>query len=147
MPHFGLIDEKALGPVQGPLMRARLHIRGAKRRLAQGKISIGLITLYDALISAMQSYLASEQGRKLKIKKGDDVRDDKTLYRILTDAGVLDGRLDYKAFDELVERALEEELSSYDYHPLLGDIEAVMTSLGVMPFDESTLPPESPDAD
>jgi hypothetical protein len=147
VPHFGLIDEKALGPVIGPLMRARLHIRGAKRRLVKGKISIGLITLYDALISAMQSYFASDLGSKLKTKEGDDLRDDKTLYRILTDSKVLDGKFDYSAFDELVGRALEEELSSYDYQPLLSEIETVMTSLGVMPFDESKLPPEPPNAE
>lgn len=147
MPHFGLIDEKALGPVQGPRMRARLHIRGAKRRLARGKISIGLITLYDALISAMQSYLASEPGSRLTKKEGDDVRNDKTLYRILTDSGVLDGRFDYESFDELVDRALEEELDSYDYQPLVDDIESVMVQLGVLPFDESRLPPEDPNAE
>ncbi len=49
MPHFGLMDEGSLGPVEGPLMRARLHIRGGKRRLRQGKIAAAIATLYDAL--------------------------------------------------------------------------------------------------
>jgi hypothetical protein len=30
MPHFGLMDDDALGPVEGYLMRAKLHIRGGK---------------------------------------------------------------------------------------------------------------------
>jgi aminopeptidase-like protein len=128
-------------------MRARLHIRGGKRRLKEGKVSIGLITLYDALICAMQYYFASEKGKALVIKESDDLRDDKTLYRILTDSGVLDGKLDYGEFDELIGQALEEELSSYDYYPLLSEFEAVMTTLGVMPFDESKLPPEPPNAE
>jgi aminopeptidase-like protein len=147
MPHFGLIDEKALGPVEGPLMRARLHMRGAKRRLSRGKISMGIITLYDALISAMQHYFASERGKSLKKKKEDDLRDDRTLYRILTESGVLDGSFDYGEFDILVGHALQEELSSYDYHPLLSDIDVIMTRLGVMPFDEDRLPPEDPNAE
>lgn len=139
MPHFGLIDEKALGPVEGPLMRARLHILGGKRRLKQGKISLGLITLYDAIISSMQYYFASEHGKKLTIKKDDDLKEDTTMYRILVESGVLDGTFDYTAFDELIERALEEELSSFDYHSLVAGIETVMTILGVLPFDESRL--------
>lgn len=36
MPHFGLMDADALGPIEAPLMRARLHIRGGRRRLRQG---------------------------------------------------------------------------------------------------------------
>lgn len=40
MPPLGLIDETGLDTVQGPLMRARLHIRGAKRRFMRGKISL-----------------------------------------------------------------------------------------------------------
>lgn len=147
MPHFGLIDEKALGPVQGPLMRARLHLRGGKRRLRQGKISLGLITLYDAVISSMQYFFASEHGKKLAIKKDDDIKEDTTMYRILVESGVLDGTFDYTAFDELIGRALEEELSSYDYQSILYGIENVMTVLGVIPFDESRLPPEDPDAE
>ncbi len=145
MPHFGLMDEEALGPVRGPLQRARLHIRGGKRRLRQGKISAGIVTLYDALEGAMRSYIA-EPGRleKLAIGKGEDLNNDKTLYAALVRAGVIDGKLDFEAFDRLLERALNEEMPSYDYRELLANIEAVMTQLGVMPFDETLLPPEDP---
>ena len=59
MPHFGLMNEQELGPVAGPLQRARLHLRGGKRRLRQGKISAGIVTLYDALEGAMLSYAES----------------------------------------------------------------------------------------
>ena len=145
MPHFGLMDEEALGPVKGPLQRARLHIRGGKRRLRQGKISAGIVTLYDALEGAMRSYIA-EPGRlaKLAVGKGEDLNNDKTLYAALVGAGVIDGKLDFEAFDRLLERALNEEMPAYDYRELLTNIEAVMTQLGVMPFDETLLPPEDP---
>ena len=104
MPHFGLMDEYALGPVEGPLMRARLHIRGGKRRLRQGKISAGIITLYDALCSAMEWYIAvPERKKRLKMKEDDNLKDDKILFAVLNDSDVLDGTFDYGAFNELVE--------------------------------------------
>jgi len=33
LPHFGLMDARALGPERAALQRARLHVRGGKRRL------------------------------------------------------------------------------------------------------------------
>ncbi len=145
MPHFGLMDEYALGPVEGPLMRAKLHIRGGKRRLRQGKISAGIVTLYDALCSAMEWYIAvPERKKKLTIKEGDNLKDDRTLFAILNNSGVLDGSFDYGAFNGLVEKAMTQEMPDYDYREILRGIESVMTRLGVMPFDENELPPEDP---
>ncbi len=145
MPHFGLMDEYALGPVEGPLMRAKLHIRGGKRRLRQGKISAGIVTLYDALCSAMEWYIAvPERRQKLKIKESDNLKDDKTLFAVLNNSGVLDGSFDYEVFNELVEKAMMQEMPDYDYGGTLKGIESVMTRLGVMPFDENKLLPEDP---
>ena len=145
MPHFGLMDENALGPEAGPLQRARLHIRGGKRRLRQGKISIGLITLYDAVVSALQWYVASPERRKpLFIEERDDLRDDKTVFAILKRSGVIDGTFDYDKFTTLIDASLEREMSGYDYSDMLKSVESLMTQLGVMPFDENELPPEDP---
>ena len=145
MPHAGLMDRDALGPEAGPLMRAKLHIRGGKRRLMQGKISAGIVTLYDALLEAMQWYIASPERRDgLQIREGDDMRDDEILFGALIRAGALDGRFDYKAFDKLIEKALKQDMPEYDYAEMLNGIESVMTQLGVMPFDEVELPAEDP---
>ncbi len=145
MPHFGLMDEEALGPVRGPLQRARLHIRGGRRRLRQGKISAGIVTLYDALEGAMRSYIGDPARlAKLAVGNNDDLNNDKALYAVLVRAGVINGKFDFEAFDRLLERALREEMPEYDYRELLSGIEAVMTQLGVMPFDETLLPPEDP---
>lgn len=145
VPHFGLMDENKLGPVEGPLQRARLHIRGGKRRLRQGKIAAGIVTLYDALEGAMKSYVADPEKRThLTIHAGENLNDERTLYAVLVRSSVLDGVFDYDSFDRLVETALHEELPGYDYRELLTRFETVMTRLGVMPFDEAALPPEDP---
>jgi hypothetical protein len=139
------MNEQALGPVKGPFLRARLHIRGGKRRLRQGKISAGIVTLYDALEGAMRSYTSDPlRLSTLAIKEGENLNDDNTLYAVLVRSGVLDGKFDFEAFDRLTERALHEEISNYDYGEMLSGIESIMTRLGVMPFDENELPPEDP---
>jgi len=146
MPHFGLMStEDSFKSEEGALLRARLHIRGGRRRLRQGKISAGIVTLYDALLFAMDWYIASPERREsLQIKEGDNMKDDKTIFAVLTRSGVLDGSFDYEAFDSLIEKAVNEEMPDYDYSKTLKGIESVMRRLGVMPFDESELPPEDP---
>jgi hypothetical protein len=139
------MDEDALGPVEGPLMRAKLHLRCGRRRLLEGKIPEAVITLYDVLSAAMEWYAAVPERRNaLRISEGDDLRDDRTLYGILTRSGILDGAFDYDAFDRLTVQALNDERPAYDYGRLLKGIESILMQLGVMPFDESALPPEDP---
>ncbi len=139
------MDEDVLGPEAGPLQRAKLHIRAARRRLRQDKISAGIVTLYDAMLSAFRWYMAGQERRKaLDISEGDDLTDDRTVFAILNRSGVLDGRFDYPAFDGLVENAMNNEMPGYDYREVLKGVEDVMTQLGVMPFDEGELPPEDP---
>ncbi len=145
MPHFGLMNEQELGPVAGPLQRARLHLRGGKRRLRQGKVSAGIVTLYDALEGAMLSYAESpETGPRLAFRPGERRYDSKVLYAVLVRSGVLDGSFDFEAFDQLTEKALQQELDGYDTRELLAGVESVMMQLGVLPFDEASLPPEDP---
>ncbi len=145
MPHFGLMDENKLGAAKGPLQRARLHIRGAKRRLRQGKIAAGIVTLYDALEGAMRSYI-ERPGRlaALGITNVRELNSEQELYGALVRAGVVDGAFDFEEFDCLTEQALRDEIPAFDYTELLASLESVMTQLGVMPFDESLLPPEDP---
>jgi hypothetical protein len=143
MPHFGLMEERNLGPVAGPLQRARLHLRGGKRRLRQGKISAGIVTLYDAVVAAMEYYVAANRER-MPVSREENLHDDKVMYRVLVRAGVIDRRFDFDGFDRLMERALSEELTGFEYGSLVEGIDAVMFRLGVMPFNEQSLPPEDP---
>jgi hypothetical protein len=146
MPHFGLIDENKLGPVESLLMRARLHIRCGKRRVREEKVSLGILTLYDALNSALQWYVSlPEQNSIVEQNSNKDFRDEETIIEVLIHAGILDGSFDYNELNEIVDKALKEELSDYNCTGLMNGIENVMVCLGVMPFDESKLPPEDPE--
>jgi hypothetical protein len=140
------MDEKKLGPVEGPLQRARLHIRAGKRRLRQGKTSAGIVTLYDALEGAMK-YCLADPGRReyITVAAGENLNHERTMYTALLRGGIVDGSFDYDAFDQLVEKALYEEVGEFDYSDMLAGIESVMMQLGVMPFDEAALPPEDPE--
>lgn len=143
MPHAGLMDERALGPEEGPLQRARLHIRGGKRRLRQGKIPEGVVTLYDALSAALEWYFASPERKGLLIiREGDNLKDEENLYEILVRSGVLDGSFDVGEFNQVIEGILYSNAADLDHQGILKGIEAVMTQLGVMPFDETALPKE-----
>ena len=146
MPHFGLMDDgDSFEKPEGALLRARLHIRGGKRRLRQGKISAGIVTLFDALLFSLRWYAFSPEHRKmLGIQLEDALSDEKKVLGRLKSAGLSPPGFDYDEFNALVEKALEEDMSDYEYPGMLRDFEAFMTVLCVMPFDESELPPEDP---
>jgi len=113
--------------------------------LRQGKTAAGIATLADALSSAFQWYLAAPgRGDALEARANDNLNDDRTVYRILVRAGVLDGSFDFDAFARLVERALDEDTDGIEEIELLQGLERTMEQLGVMPFDEDALPAEDP---
>ena len=144
-PHAGLIDQEHLGPEAVALQRARLHIRGGRRRLRQGKKEEGLVTIYDALTSGVDWYLESPGRREgLVIVSVEDLRSDRARYALLVRSEVLDGSFDFEAFDALLERALQGDTSDCDTAEVMAGVESVMTSLGIMPFDEGDLPQEDP---
>ena len=138
------MNAEALGPERAALQRARLHLRGGRRRLRQGRISAGIAALYDALSSAMEWFCAAPQ-RRSRIQGGrEQFPDDRARYAALVSAAVLDGRFDFGRFDQLLTRALQAELPAAAVSGILGGVESVLTQLGVLPFDESELPPEDP---
>jgi hypothetical protein len=144
MPHFGLMNAESLGEEKAALQRARLHLRGGRRRLREGKTSAGLVTLYDALEFALEWHVSSPARRRpLGLKDGERKKSG-DLYDGLVKEGILDGAFDFQAFDHLVEKALHEEMPGLDCSEILAGLESVMTQLGVMPFDEEGLPKEDP---
>ena len=143
-PHFGLMDSEALGPERAALQRARLHLRGGRRRLRQGKTSAGVVAIYDALTSAMEWFCASPDRRSRMRSAPEAFPDDRSLYAALVSAGILNGDFDFDLFNLIVDRALVSEIASDDASGILGGVESVFTQLGVLPFDDEELPPEDP---
>ncbi len=146
MPHAGLMIERQMNDEEGPLLRAKLHIRSGKRRLRQGKIAAGIVTIYDAIVGALEWYFASPERRsKLIINDDDNLKKEGDLYKILVRSGIIDGKFNFDKFvNEIVERATYDEMKDFDYTELLKEIENILTQLGIMPFDENELPPEDP---
>jgi hypothetical protein len=145
MPHFGLMDATKMTEADAALLRVRLHLRGARRRLERGLFAAGLATLYDALRYAMRWYISLPEHRaRVGIVGGEDFRDDRNVFAQLVRGGVIDSAFDFDAFERLVERSLDGESSQFDAPRVLAQIDQVMTELEVLPFDETTLPPDNP---
>jgi hypothetical protein len=146
MPHFGLMSTKdSFDTEEGALLRSRIHIRAGKKKLLQGKISDGIVTFFDAFLFALRWYIASPERRKL-LPGGDEIdrTDEKQIFQALCSSPVLQIEFDFDSFDALVEKALHEEMPDYDFSEMISGFEAFMIQLGVMPFDETMLPPEAP---
>jgi len=145
MPHFGLIDGDKLGPEASELMRARLHIRSARLRLAEGRVHEGVSTLFDALQSSFRWYVISPARLDgLDIRAGEDVNDERVVCEALKRSGVIDATFDFGRVCDIEDKLLEGGLKGLDHEALAAEMESVMEALGVIPFDEDELPPEHP---
>jgi hypothetical protein len=145
MPHFGLIDEYKMQPHEASLMRARLHVRSGMRRLRQGMLKEGLLTLYDALYSGMRFYILSPDNKdRFDDATGMQRTEEMALHEMLRQAGVVDGSFDFESFFALMEQLLDGADVEINTKEALRGYDKIMTQLGVMPFDESALPPEDP---
>lgn len=145
MPHFGHMDESRMSPEDAELMRARLHVRAGHRRLRQGKVGTGISVMYDAFLAALRWYAASPvRLAELGLSEGDGYDYERRIYDALVRIGLTEGGPDFGSFEELSARALEKDTAGIDYKSTIDQLEYFLTRIGVMPFDESALPPEEP---
>jgi hypothetical protein len=128
------------------LLRARLHIRGGKRRLGQGESVAGIATLFDALGHAMRWYVGlPENHPKLGIDANSKMHDERDLFLILENAGILQSISNFDMLYTIVESSLDDPAFRFDSQAELAKIEKWMTALGAVPFDDNALPPEDPE--
>lgn len=139
MSHYSLMNKNEMSEAEAALMRARLHLRGGKRRLQRGFSAAGIAALYDALLFGMCYYIATHE-RCAAFVENTDLWDGVALYQALAHAGVFDDPRTFNRFSLLVERALWQESFSFDTDATLAEAETMLTKLGVMPFHESALP-------
>jgi hypothetical protein len=147
MPHFGLLDEGKMPPVDAALLRAQLHIRGGRRRMQEGKYPEGISTMYDAVLSGMRWFALKNEAIHEEIhKRGEYIlEDDEKLQQLIAESGAWPDGLDFVKLQDTVYEAIEENLEEFDPTLFLRQVEGVFTKLGVMPFDEKELPPEDSD--
>ena len=145
MPHFGLMDESAMSRDAAALLRARLHLRGGRRRLHQAKYAAALAALYDALGSGMRWYILLATEASLRHLKAEiDLRTDRELFSALAETGVLDNPKAFEQLESLLDQLLIGPAPDFDQREVLTLIEHWLIQLGVMPFDEGALPLEDP---
>jgi len=145
MPHFGLMDELAMSSEAAALLRARLHLRGGRRRLHQAKYAAGVAALYDALCSGMKWYVMLAKEPSLAHLKTDiDLRPDRELFNALVEAGILDNAKAFEGLDSLLDQLLKGLAPAFEQQRVMTLIEHWLAQLGIMPFDEDALPSEDP---
>ncbi len=94
----------------------------------------------------MQWYILSPEHQEQLGVTGADLIHDKDLFAVLSRGGVLDCSFDFDEFERLTQQALDDPSIRFDAPSVLAQVERVMTALGLMPFDETALPPENPAA-
>ena len=143
MPHFGLMDESKMSEEDAALMRAKLHIRGGRRRMRQEKYAAGIAALYDAFGSGMKWYLLTHQNDdRISVTDTDVLNYENQMFDIISKAGVFREPSDFKNIFEVVDEALSGNPVKEDCVLAQRKIEQLLTRLGVLPFDEDSLPPE-----
>jgi hypothetical protein len=141
------MDATKMTQADAALLRVRLHLRGGRQRFQRGMLAPGIASLYDALRYAMRWYiLFSEHRAQLGLAKGEEFKEDADLFSVLLRGGVVGHEFDFVAFERLVEQSLDDASFHFDATRVLSQIIQVMTELEVLPFDETTLPPENPGA-
>jgi hypothetical protein len=89
----------------------------------------------------MRWYVSSPEHRKnLGIEEAQELCDDRELFLLLERSGVLKGCFDFDEFETFVDEALACEIFRFDPDEVYAGIEKAMIRLGVMPFDEASLP-------
>lgn len=143
-PHFGLMDETRMSPSEAMQMRAKLHWRCGKRRVVEEKAPEGIATLYDALLSSIRWRLLTGHLDELGDGPEEKLEDDQLIISILRKSGVLGKEVDLTFIEQTTERALQGEDVSAASRRFLEQVQELLTALELLPFDESTLPPEDP---
>lgn len=146
-PHFGLMDPGKVNRAEAARLRARLHWRGGRRRLRQGKTALAVVTLYDALLSGLRWYLLVNSMTERSGHGEAGLENDGVLFSLAEQAGVLEAARDLPRIQALLEQALRNDRLCPDQEWFVERMEGLLTRIGILPFGEATLPPEDPETD
>jgi hypothetical protein len=118
------------------LICARLHLRGGKRRLQKGLTAAGVVALYDSILFGMRYYI-TRHAHFAAFQKTIDLWDAAAMFQVLTRLGVFEDPLIFNRFSLIVERALWQRSFLFDTNAVLTEVEKMLATLGVMPFNEN----------
>ena len=121
-----------------------MHWRCGNRRLREGKTPSGIATIYDALLSSMRWHILLNPAYKSDTFSTEDLENERYVFHVLKKNGVIDSSLNIQEIEYLVDKALMEENITSGKGHFVNMIENFLTRIGVLPFDESELPPEDP---
>lgn len=144
-PHFGLMDEAKMSKEEALLLRCKLHWRSGVKRLLNNETSSGLATVYDAMLSAMRWYILVYLHRDIGENGNEKLENERFVFSLLRRSGVIDETFDLKFIEETIDRALLEEEVGDAQQEVLGLMTSFLTQIGILPIDESELPPEKPE--
>lgn len=150
MPHFRLMDPDRMESAEAVFLRAKIHVRGGKRRISENKIPAGIASLHDAFLSAMQRFFLAPDLKKklLTVKNFDiDLYDEEILFLILKKSGIINDSFtetDFIYLCAVLDEALTSNLNSFDQEKYYTLFDNVMEQLGILPYSENELPPEDP---
>ncbi len=138
MPHFFLMDEDKLEPMEAAKIRCQLHIRGGLKLFELDKITHGIGTLYDSIFHAMQ-YYAHKHGWNLA---NHILRDEESLNSIFQEKSVFPSSFDFLKLKSISELLIEQEIdeNSMDKNQVWQELKEILTILGTYPYDDTKLP-------
>ena len=113
----------------------------ARLLLRQGKREAGIVTLGDALSAAIE-YALDLHAKALPSQPFDY---EQTAFKALVSAGIISGRFSYEDFQLFVDEAIAGIVDANALPARIAALDALMTELGIMPFDEASLPHEAPE--
>jgi hypothetical protein len=143
MPHFFLMDEDNLEPIEAAKIRCQLHIRGGLKLFELNKITHGIGTLYDAIFSAMRYYAHRD-----KWELANEVfHEEESLNAVFIEKNIFPSSFDFLKLKSTSEMLIDEEIEEgyIDKNQVWKELEEIFTILGVYPFDPSTLPEDDED--
>jgi hypothetical protein len=138
MSYYEVMDATKMTEARTALICARFNLRDGKRRLQKGLTAAGVSALYDSMLFGMRYYITKHQ-RCTAFVENIEPWDALSLFHALTRAGVFDDPLIFNRFSLIVERTLWQGTFSFDAEAILAQVEEVLMTLGVIPFNEHLL--------
>ena len=136
------MDTTKMTDARTALICAHFRLRGGKRRLQKGLTAAGVVALYDSLLFGMRYYMTRHERFALSLEE-IDLWDAVSMFQALTRAGVFEDSLTFNRFSLIVERTLWQGSFSFDANAVVAEVEKMLATLGVLPFNKNIPSKES----